>query len=35
MAGARGHVALYRYVEEIGAVSVLAIRAQKETGDAR
>jgi hypothetical protein len=28
----RGHVALYRYVEEVDLVIVLAIRAQKELG---
>ena len=30
--GARGYVALYRYVEEIDTVFVLAIRGQKEAG---
>ena len=29
---ARGYVALYRYVAELDAVFVLAIRAQKEAG---
>jgi toxin ParE1/3/4 len=30
--GARGYIALYRYVAELDAVFVLAIRAQKEAG---
>ena len=30
--GSRGHVALYRYVPELDAVFVLAVRAQKEAG---
>ena len=30
--GARGYVALYRYVAELDAVFVLAIRGQKEAG---
>lgn len=30
--GARGYVALYRYVAELDTVFVLAIRAQKEAG---
>lgn len=30
--GARGYVALYRYVEELDTVFVLAIRGQKESG---
>jgi plasmid stabilization system protein ParE len=30
---ARGYVALYRYVAELDAVFVLAIRGQKEAGD--
>ena len=30
--GARGYVALYRYVEEVDTVFVLAIRGQKESG---
>ena len=32
---ARGYVALYRYVTELDAVFVLAIRGQKEAGYAR
>jgi plasmid stabilization system protein ParE len=32
---ARGYVALYRYVAQINAVFVLAIRSQKEAGYAR
>src|SRR5262245_18492894 len=31
----RGYVALYRYVEEIDVVFVLAIRSQREAGYAR
>jgi toxin ParE1/3/4 len=30
--GTRGYVALYRYVEEVDTVFVLAIRGQKESG---
>jgi plasmid stabilization system protein ParE len=30
--GARGYVALYRYVEEVDTVFVLAVRGQKEAG---
>jgi toxin ParE1/3/4 len=30
--GARGYIALYRYVAELDAVFVLAIRAQREAG---
>ena len=30
--GARGYVALYRYVEELDTVFVLAIRGQQESG---
>lgn len=30
--GARGYVALYRYVEELNTVFVLAIRGQQESG---
>jgi len=30
--GARGYVALYRYLEELDTVFVLAIRGQKESG---
>ena len=30
--GARGYIALYRYVEEVDTVFVLAIRGQKEAG---
>lgn len=30
--GSRGYVALYRYVEEIDTVFVLAIRSQREAG---
>ena len=30
--GARGYVALYRYVEEVDTVFVLAIRGQRESG---
>lgn len=33
--GARGYVALYRYVGELDAVFVLAIRGQKEAGYGR
>ncbi len=33
--GARGYIALYRYVEEVDRVFVLAIRAQKEAGYGR
>jgi toxin ParE1/3/4 len=33
--GARGHVALYRYVRELDTVFVLAIRGQKEAGYGR
>jgi toxin ParE1/3/4 len=33
--GSRGYVALYRYVEEVDIVFVLAIRAQKELGYGR
>jgi len=33
--GARGYVALYRYVEAVDIVFVLAIRGQKEVGDGR
>ena len=33
--GSRGYVALYRYVEEVDIVFVLAIRAQKERGYGR
>jgi plasmid stabilization system protein ParE len=33
--GARGYVALYRYVEEVDIVFVLAIRGQKELGYGR
>jgi plasmid stabilization system protein ParE len=33
--GARGYVALYRYVEELDTVFVLAIRGQKESGYGR
>jgi plasmid stabilization system protein ParE len=33
--GARGYVALYRYVEELDAVFVLAIRSQREAGYGR
>ena len=33
--GARGYVALYRYVEELDTVFVLAIRGQKESGFGR
>lgn len=33
--GARGYVALYKYVAELDTVFVLAIRAQKEAGYAR
>lgn len=32
---ARGYVALYRYVAELDTVFVLAIRGQKEAGQAR
>ncbi|HYC46198.1 MAG TPA: type II toxin-antitoxin system RelE/ParE family toxin [Burkholderiales bacterium] len=32
---AHGYVALYRYVEEVDTVFVLAIRAQKESGYGR
>lgn len=32
---ARGYVALYRYLEELDTVIVLAIRAQREAGYAR
>jgi len=32
---AHGYVALYRYVEEIDTVFVLAVRGQKESGYAR
>ena len=31
----RGYVALYRYVADIDAVFVLAIRSQRESGDKR
>lgn len=30
--GSRGYIALYRYVEEIDTVFVLAIRSQRESG---
>jgi plasmid stabilization system protein ParE len=30
--GARGHVALYRYLADIDTVFVLALRAQRESG---
>jgi plasmid stabilization system protein ParE len=30
--GSRGYIALYRYVAEIDAVFVLALRAQRESG---
>lgn len=33
--GTRGYVALYRYLEELDVVLVLAIRAQKEAGYGR
>ena len=33
--GARGYVALYRYVEPMDAIVILAIRAQREAGYAR
>ena len=33
--GSRGYVALYRYVEEVDIVFVLAIRGQKESGYGR
>ena len=33
--GSRGYVALYRYVEEVDVVFVLAIRGQKEMGYGR
>lgn len=33
--GARGCMALYRYVEEIDAVFVLAVRGQREAGYSR
>ena len=33
--GARGYVALYRYVEELDTVFVLAIRGQGESGYVR
>ena len=33
--GANGYVALYRYLEEIDTVFVLAIRGQREAGYAR
>ena len=33
--GTRGHVALYRYVEELDIVFVLAFRGQKELGYGR
>jgi toxin ParE1/3/4 len=33
--GARGYIALYRYVAALDAVFVLAIRAQREAGHAR
>ncbi|MCD9004996.1 type II toxin-antitoxin system RelE/ParE family toxin [Luteimonas sp. XNQY3] len=33
--GARGYVALYRHVDALDAVFVLAIRAQREAGYAR
>ncbi|TDK26001.1 type II toxin-antitoxin system RelE/ParE family toxin [Luteimonas aestuarii] len=33
--GARGYIALYRYVDALDAVFVLAIRAQREGGYAR
>jgi len=33
--GARGYVALYRFVEESNLVLILAIRAQREKGFAR
>lgn len=32
--GSRGYIALYRYVEEIDTVFVLAIRSQREAGHA-
>ena len=32
--GARGYVALYKYVAELDTVFVLAVRRQKEAGDA-
>lgn len=33
--GSRGYIALYRYVEEVDIVFVLAIRGQKELGYGR
>lgn len=33
--GSRGYIALYRYVEELDMVFVLAIRGQKESGYGR
>ncbi|MCW5640565.1 MAG: type II toxin-antitoxin system RelE/ParE family toxin [Rhodoferax sp.] len=33
--GARGYVALYRYVAQIDTVFLLAIRSQRESGDER
>jgi len=33
--GSRGYVALYRYVDEIDTVFVLALRSQREAGYAR
>ncbi|NML62420.1 type II toxin-antitoxin system RelE/ParE family toxin [Massilia sp. RP-1-19] len=33
--GSHGYVALYRYVEEIDTVFILAIRSQREAGYAR
>jgi plasmid stabilization system protein ParE len=33
--GSRGYVALYRYVPEVDAVFVLAIRSPREAGDRR
>lgn len=33
--GARGYIALYRYVPEIDTVFVLAVRSQREAGYAR
>lgn len=33
--GARGYVALYRYAAAIDTVFILAVRSQREAGDAR
>jgi len=33
--GSRGYIALYRYVVEIDTVFILAVRSQREAGDAR